>query len=331
MSTTSSPPALFSRRKLTASVVLGLVVLGFVCVPKLMLEGSVNDFFMLTFSVIIESVPFLILGSFLAAVVRIYVPLTWFIKVLPKHSHLRRFVLSFFGVLLPVCECGNIPMARGLMLKGFTVPEATVFLLAAPIVNPVTIITTHQAFGWDGSILIWRVVGGLLIANFIGWLFAQHPEPEKLLAPSFEHACRVDSGQVQSKKVSNLANLTTHELLFLLPTLIIGAVVAALVQVLVPREVLVAVGNDFFLSVLVMLLLAVIIAICSNVDSFFALSFASTFTNGSLITFLLAGPLIDVKMIALMRTTFTTQAVTIIVVAVASIAVLVGLGVNFVG
>ncbi|WP_354567564.1 permease [Glaciihabitans sp. UYNi722] len=56
--------------------------------------------------------------------------------------------MSFLGIFLPVCECGNLPLARGLIVKGFTVSESMTFLLAAPIVNPITIITTGQAFGF---------------------------------------------------------------------------------------------------------------------------------------------------------------------------------------
>ena len=61
------------------------------------------------------------------------------------------------------------------------------------------------------------------------------------------------------------------------------------------------------LSIVAMIALAMIVSICSNVDAFFALSFASTFTPGSIVAFLLVGPLVDIKMLALMRTTFTTR------------------------
>ena len=64
------------------------------------------------------------------------------------------------------------------------------------------------------------------------------------------------------------------------------------------------------------LMLAMVVSICSNVDSFFALSFASTFTPGSIVAFLLVGPLVDVKMLALLRTTFTTRTLVGIVVVV---------------
>ena len=79
------------------------------------------------------------------------------------------------------------------------------------------------------------------------------------------------------------------------------------VQVLIPRSALLAIGSDPALSIVAMIVLAMVVSICSNVDSFFALSFASTFTPGSIVAFLLVGPLVDVKMLALLRTTFTTR------------------------
>jgi uncharacterized membrane protein YraQ (UPF0718 family) len=71
-----------------------------------------------------------------------------------------------------------------------------------------------------------------------------------------------------------------------------------------------------------------VVSICSNVDSFFALSFASSFTPGSLVAFLLVGPLVDVKMLALLRTTFTTRTLVGLVMIVVLAAFAIGSGVN---
>jgi uncharacterized membrane protein YraQ (UPF0718 family) len=77
-----------------------------------------------------------------------------------------------------------------------------------------------------------------------------------------------------------------------------------------------------------MMALAMVVAICSNVDAFFALSFASTFTPGAIVAFLLVGPLVDVKMLALMRTTFTTRTLAGIVVVVILSSFVIGTVVN---
>ena len=99
--------------------------------------------------------------------------------------------MSLLGMFIPVCECGNVPFARGLLMRGFSVPDTLTFLIAAPIVNPIVIITTHQAFGWSDGILVARIVGGYLIANLIGWLYSRHPDPDALLTDRFRDACEL--------------------------------------------------------------------------------------------------------------------------------------------
>src|ERR1700744_6036571 len=139
-------------------VVLFLIRLLTAHSTAVVLPNPAQDFLTLTISVIIESLPFVVLGILLSIVVQVWIPDDLFLRILPKNRTLRRVVISLLGVLLPVCECGNVPLARGLIVKGLTVAESMTFLLAAPIVNPITIITTQQAFGWSNGILVARLV-----------------------------------------------------------------------------------------------------------------------------------------------------------------------------
>jgi hypothetical protein len=91
--------------------------------------------------------------------------------------------------------------------------------------------------------------------------------------------------------------------------LVLGSAIAAIVQVGIPREIIVGLGQGPVSSIVAMMILAVVVSICSTVDSFFALSFASTFTSGSLLAFLVFGPMIDLKGIGLMLTIFKKKAI----------------------
>lgn len=300
------------------------------------LPTRAQDGLTLAVSVLIESLPFVALGVVLSIVVQVWIPPGAIERWLPRRAWARRAVLSLLGMLVPVCECGNVPFARGLLMRGFSVSETMTFLIAAPIVNPIVIITTHQAFGFDDGILVARLLGGYAIANLIGWLYSRHPSPDALLTDRFRDTCAVSIEQAEQgggrngKTRRTLAQFVV-ELRAVMPALIIGSGLAGAVQVLVPREALVAIGSNPALSIVAMIALAMIVSICSNVDSFFALSFASTFTPGSLIAFLLVGPLVDVKMLALLRTTFTTRALAGIVVIVVLSAFAIGAVVNLVG
>ena len=297
----------------------------------LALPGKAQDFLTLSISVIVESMPFVILGIVLSIAVQVWVPDSWVLRVLPKNPFLRRAAISFIGVFLPVCECGNVPLARGLMVKGFTVSESMTFLLAAPIINPITIITTHQAFGWDDGILVGRIVGGFVIANLIGWLFSRHPDQDSLLTAKFARECRVPDAHAHSaSRWQESVALFRRESSVILPALFIGAIAAGAIQSLVPRSVLVGLGSNPLWSILAMMVLAFVISVCSNVDAFFILPFASTFMPGSIVSFLVFGPIIDIKMLALLRTTFTARTLVQLTVVVALSSALIGLVVNYV-
>ncbi|MCS5717971.1 permease [Herbiconiux sp. CPCC 205763] len=299
------------------------------------LPDRVRDFVTLSTSVIIESLPFVFLGILISIVVRFWVPDRWLVRVMPRTPWLRRVTISLVGVLLPVCECGNVPLARGFIMKGFSVPEAMTFLLAAPILNPVTIVTTYQAFGWNDGILIGRIAGGFVIANLVGWLFSLHPRPDLLLTPRFEAACRVEAVEPDASlaggvKVRRAVLAFAEETSTMLPALIVGSAIAGAIQVGLSRDLLVALGSNPIWSVLALMILAFVIAICSNVDAFFILAFGSTFLPGGVVAFLTFGAMIDVKMITLMRTTFTTGTLVRLVAIVALASLALGFGVNVV-
>lgn len=297
------------------------------------LSTRAQDGLTLAVSVLIESLPFVALGVVLSIVVQVWVPPGVIERWMPRRAWARRAVLSLLGMIVPVCECGNVPFARGLLMRGFSVSETLTFLIAAPIVNPIVIITTHQAFGFSDGILVARLLGGYAIANLIGWLYSRHPSPDALLTDRFRDTCELalrqaqEPGSLGGRGRRTIAQFVV-ELRAVMPALVIGSALAGAVQVLVPREALVAIGSNPALSIVAMMVLAMVVSICSNVDSFFALSFASTFTPGSIVAFLLVGPIVDVKMLALMRTTFTWRTLGGIVVVVVLAAFAIGTAVN---
>lgn len=307
-------------------VVAALVALALVS-PAPELSTRAQDGLTLALSVLIEALPFVVLGVVLSIVMQVWVPPGVIERWMPRNPWGRRAVLSLLGMFIPVCECGNVPFARGLMMRGFGVAETMTFLIAAPIVNPIVIITTHQAFGLDDGVLIARLLGGYAVANLIGWLYSRHPDPNGLVTDRFRAACAIAESDTGGRGRRSLAQFVV-ELRAVMPALVIGSALAGAVQVLIPRETLLAIGSNPALSIAAMIALAMIVSICSNVDAFFALSFASTFTPGSIVAFLLVGPLVDVKMLALLRTTFRTRVLAGLVVIVVLFAAAVGGVVN---
>lgn len=313
---------------IAAALILGGIGVRLATQGGATLPTALQDGVTLAVSVFIESLPFIVLGVLLSVVVQVWLPARWIDRALPKTPWLRRMLLSLLGILLPVCECGNVPLARGLVSRGLSPAESITFLLAAPILNPVTIITTYQAFGWDHGILVARIVGGFVIANLVGWVFSRHPDQHAVLTPSFAASCSAHHGESGGRRWSRSIARFAEEMSTLLPALLVGCAIAGLIQVGIPREWLEALGANPLWSVLALMALAFVVSICSNVDAFFMLAFGSVFLPGGIVAFLTFGAMVDIKMVALMRTTFRTATIVQITAIVGLASLVLGLGVN---
>lgn len=285
---------------------------------------SLQDFITLTLSVIVEAVPFLILGIIISALIRYFLSSKDAFKMLPKNAFLRRIMLSMIGLILPVCECGNVPIARSLMANGLKPADVISFLFAAPILNPITIISTMTAFSFDTRMVWWRIIFALIIVQITAFIVSFFKE-DSVINPEFEKLC--DSHN-HGSKLSNIFSSSRNEFWQLFTMLVLGASIAAATQIFVPRFIINAVGGDIFLSVISMITLSFIISICSSIDAFFALAYVRNFTTGSILSFLLFGPMIDIKMITLLKTTFRWKFIATITLTVFFLSLIVGLGVN---
>ncbi|MFM2313174.1 MAG: hypothetical protein RLZZ04_2450 [Cyanobacteriota bacterium] len=321
--------------------------------------NQLHSAFTLFLSLLVEAIPFLLLGVLLSSCLLFLIDEKQLITRLPTNPFLGSVVGSCIGFLFPVCECGNIPVARRLLLKGVS-PSVTIsFLLAAPTINPIVIWSTWVAFGNQPQIVVFRVLFSLLIATIVGCVFSSQKDARSLLQTSFARRFNptiysqlentekestllqsgsflLDGGQVlplndslllntnqsplslKSKGQSLIDNLL-QEFSELGAMLVLGSAIAAVIQVFVPRELILNLGQDTITSILAMMLLAVIVSICSTVDSFFALSFAATFTSGSLLAFLVFGPTIDIKSIGLMASIFKPKIIVYIFTLVAQL------------
>jgi uncharacterized membrane protein YraQ (UPF0718 family) len=107
--------------------------------------------------------------------------------------------------------------------------------------------------------------------------------------------------------------------------LMFGALITAVIQTLVPRESLVSIGQGELGSHLFMMAFAFVLSLCSTSDAFVASSFSTTFSTGSLLTFLVFGPMLDIKSVLMLLSAFRTKfvlalsALVIVVVLVGSL------------
>lgn len=268
------------------------------------MPSSLGDGATLFLGIVIEAFPFLLLGSIVSSVIHLFLKTEVLLRFLPKSRLGACVSSSLIGMFFPVCECGNVPVARKLIEKKLPAGASLSFLLGAPILNPIVIITTIVAFPDNPEIWWGRILLALLIATSVGYLFSFAKDSD-IITPQFK-ATHCHHSPSASKSLTFLDH-TTSEFINMASVMILGALIAASMQTFLPREVITAVAQTPLLSILAMMTLGFIISICSTTDAFFALAYAHQFSSASLLAFLVFGPMIDIKALLLMRTTYTTK------------------------
>ena len=251
----------------------------------------------------------------------------------PRRALPAALVGASLGLIFPICECGTVPLARRLFRKGLPLPAGISFLLAAPVLNPIVILSTATAFGW-GRMLLWRLGLSLLMAVSVGLAFSIEKDSANILrAPIFKMELPVldhhSANETFLKKIWRALLISADEFFEMGRYLVLGASLAAILQTFISQTSLLAVGSGPILSVLIMLTLAVLLSICSTVNSFIALGFLGTFSFGSVLSFLVFGPMVDIKSILMFLQVFRRKTVFYLVLLPLLMSFLAGLAFNY--
>jgi len=117
-------------------------------------------------SIIIEALPFILIGVFVSAILQNFVSELTIHKILPRNRISNIILASFLGIIFPICECGIVPVTRRLVIKGFPLYSAVTFMLAAPIINPVVASSTAVAFSANPK-MVWFRLGLAFFVSFV--------------------------------------------------------------------------------------------------------------------------------------------------------------------
>jgi uncharacterized membrane protein YraQ (UPF0718 family) len=247
-------------------------------------------------SIALAAMPFLVLGVTISAAIAAFVPAGFLPRMLPDRPAAAVPVAAVAGAALPGCECGSVPIARRLVSRGAPAAAALTFLLSAPAINPIVMVSTAVAFPDQPEVVAARFVASLLAAIAVGLVWARFGRDALLGRARRAHSH-------EGRPLSVLVSTAQHDLLHAGGFLIVGAATAATLQTVVPRSILDNVSESPVLSVLALAGLAVLMAICSEADAFVAASMTQ-FSMTSRLAFMVVGPMVDVKLIALQAGTF---------------------------
>ena len=318
---------------------------------------TLKDISIIFTSIFFESLPFLLLGSLISSVIETYVSNETITRIIPKNKILGSIVGIFLGFFLPACDCAVIPVSKRLLKKKVPINVAISFMLASPIINPVVLLSTYNAFYRTNPEIFWyRLLFGIIIALLIGIvmgiLFGKKEvitnnincdedeecchcqKPKEIKDEDFidlddefiekheECHCHHEKHIKHSFKndILSICKHTAYDLFEVVKYLMLGALIASLVQVLLPRNILMIFNNNQVLSIIVLMLFAYLISLCSTSDSFVGKSLLSTFNESSIIAYLLLGPMIDIKntivLLGNYKKSFVITLITLIFVAI---------------
>ena len=242
--------------------------------------------------IFVQALPFLALGVVLSALIAVFVTAERLSRWLPRRPAAAVLTAAASGAALPGCECGSVPIARRLFGEDAVGAAALTFMLAAPAINPVVVVSTVVAFPGQPQMVFARVGASLITAIVMGLAWSRWGRAEWIT----RRLPRTIDGR--GSRWHTFTEAARHDFIQAASYLVIGAAAAAALHVIVPDWLMEHLAGQLLLGVLVMAVLAVVLSLCSEADAFVAASLTMVPLVPRLV-FLVVGPAIDVKLFAM--------------------------------
>lgn len=274
----------------------------------------VNTVINIFLGIILQALPFLMIGVLLSSFIQIFVPKSIIERRFPKSPGLGILAAIVGGFFLPVCDCASIPIFRSLVKKGVPVSAAVTFMTVSPIINPVVILSTYYAFNGDMSIVLSRVCMGIISSIIIGFSFEFKPAKKNLLKGGTldglmcRCGCYEDTESITTLK-GKLGLFLRHsqaEFFDVGRYLIVGTFISSLFQAVSTGTFVSAQsGTALAVSIIIMMIMAFVLSLCSSSDAVVARSFVNQFPMGAIMGFLVFGPMMDIKNVMMLSSGFS--------------------------
>jgi uncharacterized membrane protein YraQ (UPF0718 family) len=298
-------------------------------------EENIKNFILIFTSILYEALPFIVFGAVIAGVVEEMIPQRLIARLIPRNRVLAIAIGGLLGLPSPMCDCGILVVVRRLLRKGVPLSCCTCYLLAGPIINVVTMVSTRVAFArmdettdtsgnltyqmGGTAMMVFRVGLGYLVAFVtslvVEWQYRKHG-PEKLLTPlaipqglptlqeKSDNGNDVVPRRTVLQRLTNITETALHDFVDVMVFLILGALLAALSRQVIPRDQLEDLSRSYpVFAIMIMMALAIVLCLCSQADAFVAASFVSL-RPASKLAFLVLGPMLDFKLYSMYTRVF---------------------------
>ena len=285
---------------------------------------ELQSFFISLLNVVCEMAPYLLLGFLIAGVLHVFVPQKFYANYLSRSNKLSVLWAVLLGVPLPLCSCGVIPTAIGLRNEKASKGAVASFLIATPQTGIDSILATFSLMGLGFAIvrpmaaLVSGVCGGLLVNRLC-----------KDDEPRVNDQCSMVNEERGSRICRALKYAYYDMIRDIGLRLLIGLVVAALIQVAVPDEFFLSFGSQPLVQMLVILAIAVPMYICSTGSIPVAAALMMKgLSPGAALVMLMAGPAVNLASILVVHKAMGRRFTSIYLMTIVGFAVLFGLLLN---
>jgi uncharacterized protein len=272
--------------------------------------ARLQTFKIIFLSIILEALPFLLVGVLVSALLQAFVSDKLIQKLTPRNPFAGVLFGSLLGIVLPLCECGMIPIVRRLIRKGLPAYIGIIYIVAGPIINPIVFGATFAAFRTNRELAYSRFYLAFLVSVALGLILYKFMKrnplksgPEMHGHHGHDHHNHNPEGGVL-KRLSDIPAHSAEEFFDMGKYLILGSFITALLQTFVARASFAAVADHELLSHLFMMGFAYALSLCSTSDAFVAASFNNMFPPAALLSFLVFGPMLDLKNTLMMLAVF---------------------------
>ncbi len=274
-------------------------------------------------NVVCEMAPYLLLGFLIAGILHVFVPNRFYTRYLSRDNKWAVLLAALLGVPLPLCSCGVIPTAIGLRNEKASKGAVASFLIATPQTGIDSILATFSLLGLGFAIirpvaaLVTGVCGGLLVNRLV------KDDDDSVSSAT---SCEAETGN----RLWRVLKYAFYKMIRDIGgRLVIGLLVAALIQVAIPDEFFLTFGNQPLLQMLVILVVAVPMYICSTGSIPVAAALIMKgLSPGAALVMLMAGPAVNLASILVVRKALGRQFTWIYLLVIVGFSILFGLLVN---
>ncbi len=304
-----------------------------------------TDFCYLFLSIVLEGAPFIFFGTLISGFIDAYLPPGLIDRWLPKKRPLAVLMSALLGAIFPVCECAIVPVIRRLIRKGLPVSCAITYMLSAPIINPIVVISTYNAFNTEAGKFLLRQVEdagkegplfvtlsrlGIAFIVTVGMgMLVLKMRRDSVLRPEIlagtglgGHAEVHDHEHEQPERAAaDSADRPSHSarLVHAMRTAMrdfvdtamyfsIGVAITSLFRAYVTDDLVVLFNQSEYIGINLMMILAFVLSLCSTSDAFIAANFPVPLS--AKLAFLVFGPMMDVKLVFMYLAVFKRRFVT---------------------